>query len=326
IQSLIEGKDISVLAVGSGSIDDICRLATARCGKLCCMFATAPSMDGFASYSAPIVKNGFKSSYPAKSPEVIIGDTAILAKAPARLKSAGFGDMVAKYVGLVDWKISSLLSGEYYCEKIASLTREATDSLMTMADKITKEDEESAGMIFEALLKTGLGMSFAQNSRPASGAEHVVAHLLDCKEVAEGKIPNYHGEDVGVSALETMKVYEEMAEHSSVSVKKEQVNWSDVFAFYGSMAEEIRKLNFPKTGTEDADLSLLREKWEEIRAIIRSVPTSEECKTAMQKAGCKITVEDIGKAPGFFWDCFRYSPYMRYRLTLLRLKDCIVLH
>ena len=74
-ERLIDGKDIAVLSVGTGSINDTCRLAAANKDKKLCVFATAPSMDGFASYGAPIVRNGFKSSYPAKSPEVIIGDT-----------------------------------------------------------------------------------------------------------------------------------------------------------------------------------------------------------------------------------------------------------
>lgn len=78
IERLIAGRDIGILSVGTGSVNDPCRLAAARQGKMLCIFATAPSMDGFASYSSPIVKNGFKASYPAKSPEVIIGDTNIL--------------------------------------------------------------------------------------------------------------------------------------------------------------------------------------------------------------------------------------------------------
>ena len=78
VEKLIEERDISVLSVGSGSLNDTCRLASARQNKKLCIFATAPSMDGFASYSAPIVDGGFKASYPAKSPEVIIGDTKIL--------------------------------------------------------------------------------------------------------------------------------------------------------------------------------------------------------------------------------------------------------
>ena len=73
-------------------------------------------MDGFASYSSPLVENGFKASYPAKSPEVVIGDTKILANAPNELKSAGFGDMISKYVALIDWQVSTLITGELYCE------------------------------------------------------------------------------------------------------------------------------------------------------------------------------------------------------------------
>ncbi|MBQ8401955.1 MAG: iron-containing alcohol dehydrogenase, partial [Clostridia bacterium] len=201
IEEMIAGKDISILSVGTGSLNDPCRLAAARQQKKFCIFATAPSMDGFASYSSPIVCNGFKSSYPAKSPEVIIGDTRILAAAPSGLKSAGFGDMIAKYISLVDWQISALLTGEYYCEKIAALARGAVDELMELADKVTQEDEYTAGKIFEALLKTGIGMSFSRNSRPASGSEHMIAHLMECKELEEGIVPNFHGDDVGVCTL-----------------------------------------------------------------------------------------------------------------------------
>ena len=76
-------------------------------------------MDGFASYNAPLTDANFKITYSAKAPEVIIADTKILAASPAELKSAGFGDMIGKYVGLIDWQVSSLVSGEYYCEKVA---------------------------------------------------------------------------------------------------------------------------------------------------------------------------------------------------------------
>lgn len=322
VEAIISGRDISVLSVGSGSLNDTCRLAAARQDKKLCIFATAPSMDGFASYSAPIVCNGFKSSYPAKSPEVIIGDTKILANAPVALKSAGFGDMIAKYVGLVDWQISNLLTGEFYCEKIASLTRSAVDELMEMADKVTVNDEYTAGKIFEALLKTGIGMSFAQNSRPASGSEHIIAHLLECVELRDGIIPNFHGEDVGVCTLEMLKYYDYLAKHE-INSQKESVDWNDVYAFYGNMADDVRKLNEPENVIDDVDEKALKERWGEIKDIIRNVPDYETCKAAMIKAGCKITVDDIKKPQQLFADCVKYSPYMRKRLTLLRLKDMI---
>lgn len=323
LQRLIRGKDIALLSVGTGSVNDSCRLAASREGKRLCIFGTAPSMDGFASYGAPIVKGAFKSSYASQSPEVIIADTEILAAAPTKLKSTGFGDMMAKYIGLIDWQISHLLTGEYYCEKIAALTREAADEIMSMADSVTKNDPHTAGKIFEALLKTGIGMSFSENSRPASGSEHIIAHLIECVELRSGKIPNFHGEDVGVCTLYMLKYYNALAEHEAVGADYEKVDWDDVYSFYGDMAPDVRKLNEPENCIDGVTPESVKENWSAVREIIKSVPGYGEVKEAMEKAGCKITVSDIGKSEKLFSDCVKYSPYMRKRLTLLRLKDMI---
>ncbi len=323
LQDLICDREIGVLSVGTGSINDPCRLAAAISEKKLCVFATAPSMDGFASYNAPIVSNGFKITYPAKSPEVIIGDTKILASAPKELKSAGFGDMVAKYIGLVDWKISHLLTDEIYCEKVARLTRDAVDELMLMADKVMLEDEKTAGKIFEALLKTGIGMSFMQNSRPASGAEHIVAHLIECKELQNSKTPNLHGDDIGVCTIELLRYYRYLSEMESVEPSQENVDWEEVYSFYGSMKEDVLKMNEPNNIIESVDLKKLKELWPEISDAIKSVPSYEACKSAMLKAGCKTTVDQIGKEKTLFYDCIKFSPFMRRRLTLLRLNGLI---
>ncbi len=323
LEKLIAGEDVGILSVGTGSVNDPCRLAAARQNKPLCIFATGPSMDGFASYSSPIVADGFKSSYPAKSPEVVIGDTKILANAPQELKSAGFGDMIAKYTALIDWQISHLLTGETYCSTVAKLTRDAVDELFVLADKVTENDEYTAGLIFEALLKTGIGMSFTQNSRPASGAEHIISHLIECKQLEEGIIPNLHGDDIGVCTLELMKCYSKLEKLETIHAKREQVDWQKVYDYYGPMQEEIRKVNYPENIVDAVDPEKLQQLWPEIREAIRSVPSYEECKAAMEKAGCKITVADIGKDQSLFDHCFTYSPFMRKRLTLLRLAGMI---
>ncbi len=323
LEELLCDRNIGVLSVGTGSVNDPCRLACAKTDRPLCIFATAPSMDGFASDSSPIVKDGFKSSYAAKSPEVIIGDTKILASAPSYLKSSGFGDMIAKYVGLIDWKISALLTGEYYCERVAALTKKAVDTLMGMSHLVTVNDEETAGKIFESLLMTGIAMSFTKNSRPASGSEHIIAHLIECLQLPEGMIPNYHGEDVGVCTLEMLKFYNELAENESAAGVYENVDWDKVFEVYGDMAEDVKKRNFPENIVDSVNPEKIGECWNEIRSIIYSVPSYDECKSAMMKAGCKITVSDIEKEQEYFDLCVKYSPYMRKRLTLLRLRDMI---
>ena len=313
----------AVLAIGTGSVHDPCRLACARKDKPLALFATAPSMDGFASYSAPIVDGNFKTTHPAKCPEVILADTKILAAAPAQLKSAGFGDMVSKYVALIDWQVSHLLTGESYCQRVADLTRRAADRIMQQADCITANDEAAAGAIFESLLLTGIAMSFTKTSRPGSGTEHILAHYWECKELLEGKIPNYHGEDVGVATLLILDYYNKLAQLPAVTAHREQNDWEEIYRVYGALAPDVQKLNTPDTITDAIDPRDIERHWPEIVQIIRSVPTADECCAAMRKAGCKLTPDEIGKTPAFITESFRYHPYMRRRLSLKRVSHMI---
>ena len=322
IRSLLEENDC-VISVGTGSLNDICRKAAAESDKPLCIFATAASMDGFASYSTPLTDGNFKATYSAKSPEVIIADTKILASAPSELKSAGFGDMIGKYVGLIDWQVSALISGEYYCEKVAALTRMATDKIMALADRITATDEESAEAVFEALLLTGIGMSFTKTSRPASGTEHIVSHFWECKKLLEGKLSDFHGKKVGVATLYIMEIYEKLYQKLTVTAHKEKVDWDDVYAHYGSLKDEVEKLNTPDTITDGINPKDVEEKWEEIRKIIASVPSRKEIYEAMVKAGCALTASDIAVSEELKEEGLKYHTYMRRRLSLLRIGKMI---
>ena len=313
----------AVVAVGAGSIHDPSRLACARRNKPLCLFATAPSMDGFASYNAPIVDGGFKTTHAAKCPEVIIADTKILAAAPKALKSAGFGDMISKYIALIDWQVSHLVTGEAYCPRVAELTRTAVDRLMTMADRVTLEDEETAAAVLESLLMTGIAMSFTRTSRPGSGTEHILAHYWECIELLKGKIPNFHGEDVGVATLLTLREYEALAGRETVTAHPEVNDWDAVYRAYGPLAGDVRKLNTPDTITDGIEPRVIEEKWPEIRAIVRSVPDYDACYRAMKAAGCKTTIAEIGKDPAFVAESLLYHPYMRRRLSLRRVARMV---
>lgn len=323
VEDFIDKGIGAVLAVGTGSIHDPARMACANKNIPLCLFATAPSMDGFASYSAPIVDSCFKITYPAKCPEVIIGDTKILAKAPAELKSAGFGDMISKYIAIIDWKVSALLTNESYCDRVCALTRFAVDNLMKMADKVTLEDEETAGAIFESLLLTGIAMSFTKTSRPGSGTEHIQAHYWECKELLDNIVPNYHGIDVGVSTLMILKYYKELALLKSVKAHKEVNDWETIYNVYGELASDVKKLNTPDTITDAIDPKDIEDKWGEIVEIINSVPSYEDCLSAMKVAGCPVTYNQIGKSDDFVKESFAYHPYMRRRLSLKRVSHML---
>lgn len=322
VEGLLDSHD-GVIAVGTGSIHDTCRLACARLHKPLCLFATAASMDGFASYNAPITDNNFKITYAAKTPEVIIADSEILAAAPDALKSAGFGDMVGKYVGLIDWQVSHLITGEYYCEKVAHLTRTATDKIMSLADKILSKEPSAAQEVFEALLLTGIGMAFTQTSRPASGTEHILSHYWECMKLAEGHLSDFHGKKVGVATLLIMDEYEKLAAREHVTAHRETPDWDDIYRHYGVLSDEVRALNTPDTITDGIAPLSIEENWQTIRDIVHSVPSRDEIYKAMQKAGCATTVDEIAVSVSLRDNGLTYHPFMRRRLSLMRLKNML---
>ena len=190
-------------------------------------------------------------------------------------------------------------------------------------DKITLSDEEAAGAVFESLIMTGIAMSFTLTSRPGSGTEHIMAHYWECMELLEGKIPNYHGEDVGVATLMMLRYYNELANREAVTAHREVNDWDEIYASYGALAEDVRRLNTPDTITDPIDPRDVKRLWPEIVKIIRSVPSYEECLAAMKQAGCKTTIEEIGKDADFVAKSFRYHPYMRRRLSLRRVANLI---
>lgn len=318
VESLLQSND-SVISVGSGSLNDICRVAAFNSQKAFAIYATAPSMDGFASDTAPIVKNGFKSSWKAKQPEVIIADTEVLAAAPQILKSAGFGDMIAKCVGLVDWRIAKLLINEYYCENIANITREATRRIFSLAPRVMQNDAETAGEIMEALVLTGLAMKLAGCSRPASGSEHVISHYWECQKLMRGLFPDYHGRKVGVATVLMAKLYHRLAEIEKIDPVCENIDWNKVYEMYGAIANDVRELNNP-TVTEEIDVKLLGESWDEIRGIIKEeLPEPDVIISLMKTAGAATSPAEVGIDNELMMDGIIYHSFMRHRLTLTRL-------
>lgn len=313
-----------IFSVGTGSLNDICRLAAFRQNKAYAIYATAPSMDGFASNSAPITKNNFKVSYPAAQPSVIIADTKVLADAPAELKSAGFGDMIGKYIGLADWRIANLVAGEYYCSKIASLSEQAVKKISSLAEKVTQKDEEAAAAIMESLVMTGLCMGFADSVRPASGAEHVLSHFWEIKKLQQGLLSDYHGKKVGVATVLINKIYLEMVLNKNVEPTAENTDWEEIRCAYGEgLADDMMKANSP-TVTQNISPDYLKACWSEIRQIIQeTLPENDEMLRLMNAAGAPVTAAEIDVTNELCDLGLQYSAFMRYRLTLMRLRPML---
>lgn len=311
-----------ILSIGTGSINDVCRYAAARTGKKFAIFATAPSMDGFASDSAPLIKDNFKISYPCRQPDAIIADSDILAAAPAELKSAGYGDIIAKYIAITDWKASHYCNtGEAYCENIVSFVRSAVDFVVAATDDILANSPSSAEKIMDALVMTGCSMQLAKNTRPASGSEHVISHFWEIHKLENGIWPDYHGKKVGLACTLVIPIYKSLLSVESIgNPGPENLNLPDILSHYGaSCRDQVTAYNVPSI-CDSIDYVSLASHWDDIRESIKNdLPDTSALISLMKRAGCVTEISEAHISPEFAREALIYSPYMRRRVTLLRL-------
>ena len=208
---LPEDADV-ILAIGTGTINDLCKYISRLKGLPYVILATAPSMDGFVSSGAALIVDHVKVTYDAQGPAAFMADTDILAQAPMEMITAGLGDMLGKYTCLLDWKLAHLITGEYYCEHVEGMVRTALRTMLSQSSRIRERDPEVIGAITEALVLTGIAMKFVGNSRPASGCEHHMSHFWEMQFLMHGKKAVLHGTKVGVATIACLKMYDMLAE------------------------------------------------------------------------------------------------------------------
>jgi glycerol-1-phosphate dehydrogenase [NAD(P)+] len=192
-----------IVGAGGGRSIDIAKLASLRVGIPFLSVPTAASHDGICSSQASITVNGETTSVPAQSPLAIVADSKIISMAPARLLSAGCGDIISNYTALLDWQLAHRLRNEEYSEYAAALSGMTARMIVELAPTIRPGLEESAKTVVKALISSGVAMSIAGSSRPASGSEHKFAHALN--RIAPGKA--LHGELCGLGTIVMMYLH-----------------------------------------------------------------------------------------------------------------------
>jgi len=186
-----------VLGVGGGSIIDVAKLASFKADVPFISFPTTASHDGIASANASIRDLEAKTSIKARPPVAVIADVNIIKTAPYRYLAAGVGDMISNLTAVKDWELAHKIKGEYFSEYAASLSLMSAKMVIKNANIIRLGNEESVRKAIKGLISSGVAMSIAGSSRPASGAEHLFSHALD----AIVPKPALHGEQCGVGTI-----------------------------------------------------------------------------------------------------------------------------
>ncbi|WP_254765758.1 NAD(P)-dependent glycerol-1-phosphate dehydrogenase [Salinilacihabitans rarus] len=188
-----------LVGIGGGKAIDIAKMASDHLDMGFLSVPTAASHDGIVSNRGSVPEGDTRHSVAAEPPLAVVADTEILANAPWELTTAGCADIISNYTAVMDWRLARRLKNAEYSEYAAALSEMTAEILVDNADLIRPGLEESAWVVTKALMSSGVAMSIANSSRPASGAEHLFSHQLD--RLAPGAA--LHGHQVGVGAIMT---------------------------------------------------------------------------------------------------------------------------
>ena len=321
-----------ILGVGSGVINDICKILSNTTGNPYIIVGTAPSMDGYASATSSMSRDGVKVSLNSRCADVIIGDTDILKTAPDHMLRSGLGDMLAKFVSIAEWRIAHLITGEYYCEEVAQLIRTAVKKCVDNAEGLLRREDAAIEAVFEGLVIGGVAMAYAGVSRPASGVEHYFSHVWDMRGLEFGTKVDLHGIQCAMATVKAVKLYEKVMEitpdweKANAYVQSFDLeNWNtQLRKFLGSSAETMIQLE-KKEGkyrkdTHEARFRLIAENWEKILKILQEeLPEYEELCKLMDAVGISRDLEDNGVSREDARITFRATKDIRDKYVLSRL-------
>lgn len=324
-KSLIEGiipqlEDPDVIVtVGSGTLMDFARYNAFHMGIPFVAIPTLASSDGFTANVCSVVIDGHKRSIPMSAPALVAADLNIIAGSPMFLTVSGVADILSKHISLADWKIAHIASGEYYCERVAGMAQQALDMMVSCADALLDGDEPDFEAMTMAQMISGLSMQMLGNSRAASGAEHLVAHLVEMKPPRFEGAHGIHGECVGVGSVICAGEYHRMMKKTPKAKPFEPLPESWIREKFGPLAEGIIEENKNDVLAAFEPQNIV-DHWDEIRDIVSNIPTAEEFAAVFQSLDGKYRLSDIGIDESLSDEVLDISAAIRNRLTLARMR------
>lgn len=312
----------ALIAVGSGSINDITKYAAHLTGKPYAVFGTAPSMNGYTSASAAITEKGLKKSLPATLAKGVFLDLDVMAAAPRRLIASGFGDSLARATAQTDWLMAHLLLGTPYQETPFMLLADDEDAMIAAAPAIREGDVQAIELLVRTLVMSGIGMTLCGGSYPASQGEHLIAHYIDMR--GKNLPETFHGEYIAVTTLTMARLQERMLTLPMLQLKPTMDTEASLIAKFG---EEVGRACWaafhPKAFTGQATDEVNRKlagEWLAIRDRLRAVHRTEaELKKALIAVGAPTTPDDVGLPLPFYREAVANARLIRDRFTMLDL-------
>ncbi len=336
LQAFLSENRAIPIAVGSGTINDLTKLAAFLCQRQYITLATAASMDGYTAYGASISREGFKQTFFCSAPMTVVVDLEIIAAAPAELNAAGYSDLLAKIPAGADWLVADALGLDPIDKAAWQMVQTPLRSWLADPKGVQQGRLPALTGLMEGLLMSGLAMQKTQSSRTASGAEHQFSHLWDNQHLRHnGSIP-LHGFKVAIGSLAATALYHKLLHlsagnfhHSADQVTDYWPRWQDI--------EKVIVRDFPHARIAGMVLQESREKYQTASAISErlkhlagawpdlqprlqeQLPSAAELRQWLKQAGAPTHPEEIGLSLDRLQRSYRQAQLIRRRYTVLDL-------
>lgn len=328
-----EGNYILV-SVGSGVINDLCKLCSHHHAQQYLTLPTAASVDGYSSFGASISYHNSKQTFTCPAPKAIIADIDVIAAAPKEMTAAGYADLAAKVPAGAEWMIADIVGTEPVIPAAWHVLQDHLDGFLSNPEGVAAGEPQAIADLFEGLTLSGFAMQAAQSSRPASCCDHLFSHILDMTHFRyKGKLQS-HGFQVAIGTLTMCAVFDEFfkLDLSKLDVDKCVAAWPTLEQEQERALKLFENFPAPKLGyTEitkkynDAEtvrkqLETVKAAWPEFKKKLEGqVYTFGKMQTLMKKANAPYDPSVIGVTRQQLKDMFPKVQLMRYRFNLLDL-------
>lgn len=317
------------IAVGSGTINDLAKLISFRLDTEYIVVPTAPSMNGYTSAIAAVMKDGLKQTVDCHQPIAVVADLDVLVQAPMELFHAGLGDLESKPVSTADFLLSSLLRQSYYCPVPLMVVTAAEAKVAACAHRLPLRDPLAVKELTEALLLSGCSMKLAGSSSPASGGEHLMSHYWDMTAAEEGRVEGFHGTQVGIATIVSASLYAYLRRLQPADIDVEKL-----ISMRSGRDNELRQIEMHHSGfgalaaaqygekrlTDAAlrkQLVYIISNWDFIWSKLTMLKEPAEIRDVLCRAGAPVTIEAIGLTSRHLRTAFLRAREIRGRFTVL---------
>ncbi|MDX9882700.1 MAG: sn-glycerol-1-phosphate dehydrogenase [Prolixibacteraceae bacterium] len=332
--AFLKTNDAIPVAVGSGTINDLVKLASHLTGRRYMCVATAASMDGYTAFGASITANGAKQTFNCPAPQACLADINIICEAPSEMTASGYADLFAKITAGADWILADQLGVEPIDKQAWSIVQDGLHDSLSDPQGVKSGNPEAISKLTEGLMLGGFAMQWHKTSRPASGAEHQFSHLWNMEHHLNNGEHVSHGFQVSIGTLSILAFYEKIlvTPIEELDVEACCEAWPTPEESDKQALKIFEGTDFPEIGLQETrakyisrevladQLNLLIKKWPEIKSKLEKqlVPFTE-AKQRLKLVGAPVEPEEIGISRDRLRETFIRAQYLRRRFTVLDL-------